>query len=78
MLRCQNCQQEAVLILSTCAACDPELHAAHTAALKSVIDEYSMTPEVQRYFEILSDRKINGYGDKSREPIGILGQPPKE
>jgi hypothetical protein len=67
---CQNCHKESVLILSTCADCDPELHTAHNEALRSVVDEETVTPQIEKYFQILGDRKINGYGKSI--PVGVL------
>jgi predicted amidophosphoribosyltransferase len=70
MLLCQNCHKKAELILNTCADCDPELHAAHDAAMKSTKDFDTMTPEMWEYLRILESRKICGYGNN--KPIGIL------
>lgn len=70
MLQCQICHKQAVLILNTCAECDPELHAAHDAAIGSVIDADTWTPEMVEYLRILDHRKTNGYGKDN--PVGVL------
>jgi hypothetical protein len=67
---CCICHKEAALILDTCAECDPELHNAWNAAVKSVIDWDTITPEMLRAFELLEKRKLQGRG--SRNPDGFI------
>jgi len=57
MLRCQFCYREAFLILNTCARCDPALHKSHDAALASVVNWDTVTPEMEKDFQILQHRK---------------------
>lgn len=57
MFRCQFCFREAFLILNTCARCDPALHKSHKAALASVIDWDTVTPEMVKDYKMLQHRK---------------------
>lgn len=57
MFRCQFCYRKAFLILNTCAKCDPALHKSHAAALASVVDWDTVTPEMVKDYQVLQHRK---------------------
>ena len=59
MPACQQCGKQVILILNMCAECDPELHVAWNQAIASAIDYETVTPEIERVYELVQDRVIN-------------------
>lgn len=54
---CKVCGQDKPLILNVCSDCDPELHEAWDKALKSCIDFETVTPEIEKAYKLIEERK---------------------